>query len=175
MSRFRPKLTYSNVVASIALFAVLGGGVAWAHGKIGTKDLRNGAVTTPKIKNNAVAASKIRANAVKPKHLSGGSIVAYAHVDQDGNVTRSHKITSANVVEGDNPAIYCFEDLGFGFRGGVANNDINEIQSLGSTASFGRGDPFSNCSDPDASDAKVITTNANGNLTQSGFFVVFYR
>lgn len=73
-SRFRPQLTYANVMSSIAVFAVLGGGVAWAHGKIGTADLRNSAVTTPKLANNAVATSKLRQKAVRPSKLGNSAV-----------------------------------------------------------------------------------------------------
>jgi hypothetical protein len=35
MSRIRPHLTYPNVMSTIAVFAVLAGGTAWAASKIG--------------------------------------------------------------------------------------------------------------------------------------------
>lgn len=58
----RPRLTYSNVMVTLLMFVVLGGGVAWAHGKIGTQDLRNRAVTTPKLSGGAVIQAKLRAD-----------------------------------------------------------------------------------------------------------------
>jgi hypothetical protein len=61
--RIKPRLTYANVVSTIALFVVLGGGAyATIDRKIGPRDLRKGAVTTPKIKKQAVKAGKLGAN-----------------------------------------------------------------------------------------------------------------
>jgi len=70
----RPKLSYANVMSTLAMFVVLGGGVAWAHGKIGTSDLRNQAVTTPKLANAAAAPSKIRQKAVRTSKLATGAV-----------------------------------------------------------------------------------------------------
>jgi Collagen triple helix repeat (20 copies) len=57
----RSKLTYANVIATIALFLALGGG-AWAattlpKNSIGSTQLRNGAVTGEKIRSGSLIAS----------------------------------------------------------------------------------------------------------------------
>lgn len=64
MSQIRKRLTYANVMSSIAIFFVLGGGAAYAATKIGTKQLKASAVTTGKIKKEAVTTAKIKKNAV---------------------------------------------------------------------------------------------------------------
>ena len=68
------RLTYANVVATIALFLALGGGVVWAAGKIGAKNLRANAVTAGKIKRNAVTNAKIRGNAVTAAKIKAGAV-----------------------------------------------------------------------------------------------------
>jgi hypothetical protein len=68
------RLTYANVVASLALFLALGGGVVWAAGKIGAKGLKANAVTAGKIKRNAVTNSKIRGNAVTAAKIKSGAV-----------------------------------------------------------------------------------------------------
>jgi len=88
MRRLRPKLSYGNVMASIAVFAVLGGGVAWAHGKIGTADLKNNAVTAPKIKKNAVKRAKLT-HALKPR---------YAVVQHNGDLVRGKGAVDSETV-----------------------------------------------------------------------------
>ncbi len=50
MKQIRKRLTYANVMSSIAVFLVLGGATAFAAGKlgknrVGTKQLKNNAVT----------------------------------------------------------------------------------------------------------------------------------
>jgi hypothetical protein len=58
----RSKLTYANVMSTIAVFLLLGGGVAFAATKlgknsVGTSQLKNGAVTAAKVKSGSLMAS----------------------------------------------------------------------------------------------------------------------
>ena len=60
----RSRLTYANVISTLCLFLLLGGGAALAAGKlatnsVGTKQLKNGAVTGAKIKNGAITGAKV--------------------------------------------------------------------------------------------------------------------
>lgn len=87
MRKLRGKLTYSNVIASIALFAALGG-VAVAAGvpknSVGPKQIKKGAVTAAKIRKGAVTAGKLGPksvvagklgpNAVTPGNIVNGGI-----------------------------------------------------------------------------------------------------
>jgi hypothetical protein len=73
------RLTYANVIATLALFLALGGGAVWAAGKsvntkIGTGKLKPNAVTAGKIKANAITTSKIRENAVTNAKIREGSV-----------------------------------------------------------------------------------------------------
>ncbi len=68
------KLTYANVVATLALFLALSGGVVWAAGKIGAKNLKANAVTAGKIKRNAVTNAKIRGNAVTTAKIKDAAV-----------------------------------------------------------------------------------------------------
>ena len=68
------KLTYANVVATLALFLALSGGVVWAAGKVSTKNLKANAVTAGKIKRNAVTNAKIRGNAVTAAKIKAGAV-----------------------------------------------------------------------------------------------------
>jgi hypothetical protein len=84
-----PKLTYSNVIASVALFAALSG-VAVAAGlpknSVGPNQIKRGAVSTPKLKNQAVTsaklgnkavtAGKIGPNAVTPGNIGNGAVTS---------------------------------------------------------------------------------------------------
>jgi hypothetical protein len=72
------RLTYANVIASLALFLALGGGAVYAAshkaGQIGTGKLKQNAVTAGKIKAAAVTQTKIRNNAVTNAKLRQGAI-----------------------------------------------------------------------------------------------------
>ncbi len=72
------RLTYANVIATMALFLALGGGAVWAANKqatkIGTGKIKPNAITAGKIKANAVTTSKIRENAVTNAKIREGSV-----------------------------------------------------------------------------------------------------
>lgn len=64
MRALSSKLTYANVISTLCLFLVLGGGAAVAAGQlgpnsVGTRQLRNAAVTGPKIKRASIEATKL--------------------------------------------------------------------------------------------------------------------
>jgi hypothetical protein len=68
VKQIRKRLTYANVMSSIAVFMMLGGAAIAASqlpkNSVGTKQLKKNAVTTPKIKGQAVKAGKIANGAV---------------------------------------------------------------------------------------------------------------
>jgi len=77
-TRSIPRLTYSNVIATLAIFIALGG-ISYAatnlsKNSVGTKQIKNNAVTSKKIKKNAVTAKKIEKNAVTTAKIKGKSI-----------------------------------------------------------------------------------------------------
>jgi trimeric autotransporter adhesin len=77
MKRFRPRLTYANVIASLALFIALGGAAVAAglpRNSVGPKQIKKGAVTSRAIRKNAVTAGKIGPFAVLPSNLGNGII-----------------------------------------------------------------------------------------------------
>jgi hypothetical protein len=87
MKRFLPRLTYANVIASLAMFIALGGAAVAAglpknsvgpnqikKGAVTPKALRKAAVTSGKIAPRAVTAGKIGPNAVLPGNLGAGII-----------------------------------------------------------------------------------------------------
>ena len=69
MKNLRKRLTYANVMSTIAVFLLLGGATAIAAGglgknTVGSKQLKKNAVTAAKIKKNAVTGAKIKKDAV---------------------------------------------------------------------------------------------------------------
>jgi len=66
MRSYRPRLTYANVVSTLCLFVVLGGG-AWAATKlpknsVGTRQLKANAVTGAKVKDGSLTGADIQAS-----------------------------------------------------------------------------------------------------------------
>lgn len=89
IAAFRSKLTYSNVIATMALFLALGG-VAVAAGlpknSVGANQLKRGAVTAAKIRKQAVTSAKLAPqsvingklapNSVGPGNIGNGAITS---------------------------------------------------------------------------------------------------
>jgi hypothetical protein len=79
VSQIRKRLTYANVMSSIAVFLVLGGATAFAAsslGKntVGSKQLKKNAVTAAKIKNASITTSKIKGGAVTGAQIANGAV-----------------------------------------------------------------------------------------------------
>jgi hypothetical protein len=78
LKQIRKRLTYSNVMSSLAVFLVLGGATAFAAGlgknSVGSKQIKKNAVTSAKIKNNAVTTAKIKNGAITGAKVNAGTI-----------------------------------------------------------------------------------------------------
>jgi hypothetical protein len=92
VKQIRKRLTYANVMSSIAVFLVLGGGAAFAASKlaknsVGTKQLKNNSVTTKKIKKNAVTTAKIKNNAVTGAKVNEATLGTVPSATTAANLT----------------------------------------------------------------------------------------
>jgi hypothetical protein len=81
MKRIRPRLTYANVTATIALLLALGGGGAYAASKLKKNSvtsaaIRNGQVKTKDLAKNAVVSSKIKDGQVGSADVKDGGVGA---------------------------------------------------------------------------------------------------
>jgi len=91
VKQIRKRITYANVMSSIAVFLILGGATAIAAKKIGTKQLRANSVTTGKIKKGAVTTAKIKDNAVngaKVDESTLGEVPSAARATIAGNADK---------------------------------------------------------------------------------------
>ena len=70
MTKLRARLTYANVMATIAVFIALGGAsyaaVKLPKNSVGAKQIKKNAVTTAKIKNGAVTGPKLNLSTWAP-------------------------------------------------------------------------------------------------------------
>ncbi len=74
MKKIRKRITYANVMSSIAVFLVLGGASAYAAKKIGSNEIKGNSITTGKIKKEAVSASKIKKNSVVTAKIADNAV-----------------------------------------------------------------------------------------------------
>jgi hypothetical protein len=99
LARFRPRLTYANVVSTLCLFIVLGGGayaaVTLPPNSVGTKQLKAKAVKRAKIAPKAVTTPKLAPNAAtgaKVKESSLAPVPEAQHADRatDSDLLSDH-------------------------------------------------------------------------------------
>lgn len=101
MKQIRKRLTYANVVSSIALFLVLGGATAFAATKIGANEIKANAITTGKIKKEAVAAGKIKTGAVTTDKLASSAVTSDKIADNavTTNKIANNAVTTAKIAD----------------------------------------------------------------------------
>jgi hypothetical protein len=102
MARIKPRLTYANVVSTLALFLVLGSGAAFAAKKLATKDIKPGAIKTKLLARKAVKSGKIAPRAVKRRHIAPNAVGAgqLAPDSVDGSKVRDGSLTPADLLGG---------------------------------------------------------------------------
>ncbi|HET8567061.1 MAG TPA: hypothetical protein VFL77_11370 [Solirubrobacterales bacterium] len=120
MRAVRSRLTYANVVATIALFLALSGGVVWAAHKVGTRALKPNAVTAGKIKKNAITAPKLHNNAVTGAKIRDDSI-GLAKIAPGTNLVASAGGGPVGVNRDGETAIPLAGSTTFTSEAGVAN------------------------------------------------------
>jgi hypothetical protein len=183
--RMTSRLSYGNVIATVALFLVLGGGTALALGRnsVGTRELAKDAV-----KGRHVEEAKIKGKHLQDATLGGREIdeqeldapvpqadapSTYARVNADATVldALSRQVSSPNVT---NPSagVYCF-DLPFNPQHpqvtAVAEATSDRIVSAADS-----DDPagLPNCPAGTETEVNVHSVGA-GALDNGGFFVRF--
>ena len=109
MKKIRKRLTYANVMSSIAVFLVLGGATALAAGlaknSVGSKQIKKNAVTAAKIKKNAVTGAKIAGSAVDGSKVKDGSLTGTdINLGSLGTVPSADKAKTADSAGSANTA-----------------------------------------------------------------------
>ena len=74
MKSVRKRLSYGNVVATLALFLALSGGAVYAAGKITSKQIGKGAVKNKNLAKNAVKNKNLAKNAVTSPKLAKSAV-----------------------------------------------------------------------------------------------------
>ena len=74
MDKVRSRLSYANVVSTLCLILVVGGGAAYAANTVGSADIINGQVKSPDIGNNQVHSVDIGPDAVDASKVLDNSL-----------------------------------------------------------------------------------------------------
>jgi hypothetical protein len=146
VKQIRKRVTYANVMSSIAVFLVLGGGAAYAAKKIGSNEIKGNSITTGKIKKEAVSASKIKKNAITTAKIANGAVTgAKLNLGTVGTVPNANHANSAdnannaNTVGGQS-VVKIFAKL----SPGQTNVQIASLGGFTITASCNGGDAVEN-------------------------------
>jgi hypothetical protein len=103
VKQIRKRVTYANVMSSIAVFLVLGGASAYAAKKIGSNEIKGNSITTGKIKKEAVSASKIKKNAVTTSKIADGAVTgAKLNLGSVGTVPNANHANTADSANNAN-------------------------------------------------------------------------
>lgn len=193
--KLRIRLTYANVIATLAMFAALGGssfaaisitGKQVRDGSLGGRDIHNGSLTSRDVHDGSLLARDFKVGQVPagppgtqgPRGLQGakgdrgapGTALAFARVFGSGGVdearTQGAGLTDANVTH-PAPGFYCFDNLGFTPKNVQVTADFNA--NVLSDVLIGDS---SAC--PGVEDVFVQwTRRSDGASTSAGFYIVF--
>lgn len=199
MKQIRKRLTYANVMSSIAVFLVIGGGAAIAatqlpKNSVGPKQLKKSAVKTSKIGSQAVKAGKLAKNAVSTNRIRDNAVTgakvneatlgevplaatgaprAYARVNPNSSGGGVDEQYSRGVSDASitfvGGSVYCFE---LGFTPKNINATVDWIGGGANTFAQATLQEFAIC--PEGTDASVRTTNEKGEgIANISFYVQF--
>ena len=166
-SKVTDKLTYANVMATIAVFLALGGG-AYAAVKINGKNIKPHSIPLNRIQGTLPPGKEGPRGAEGPKGAPGapgepGSAAAYAHVNANGTLDapNSKNLESEQTVQ---PGYYCIKSS-VPVHNIVVSPDINgAIETV--TGSF--EDPFTSCP---SGDVVVSTWNYKDEYASLPFYI----
>jgi hypothetical protein len=165
MGRIRSRLTYANVMATLAVFLILGGG-AYAAFHLPRNSVRSKNIVNGQVKGTDVAEGTLG----KVPGARSANPAAFAHVIYDGSVdtANSKGITQANVTyTGSLDDKYCFRRLPFRPRGAQVTVDYSDSPNAVQVFHFDLG-TLVPC--PPGTQAYVW-----GATDSASFYIAFYR
>ncbi len=72
--RIRPRLTYANIVATLALFLALTGGAVWAASKINGKQIKKNSIPGNRIKKSTLTNNQLKKQTITNAKIKPGTI-----------------------------------------------------------------------------------------------------
>jgi hypothetical protein len=182
----RPRMSYANVTATLALVIATSTGGAYAAATIGSSQIKDnairsrhiakGAVKTSELHSGSVTTHKIRKHAVGQLRLGHdvAAAKAYGTIWYPGtSVTNSRNLSVANV---NHPAtgIYCLSGLNFTPTLAVASS-TNEWNAGRSDVSVWNADGSQTMNCPTGTQLEVrLYTIGGSTLVDSNFSIVIY-
>jgi hypothetical protein len=156
VNRIRKRITYANVMSTMAIFLVLGGATALAaslaKNSVGTRQLKRNSVTAAKLRRNAVTTAKIKNGAVTGAKVNLGSL---------GKVPSAASADNANATNGLHLAKISFV--------GTNNNPKTQVLSLNGL------NLFAECDGSGDINFTATTSVTNSEIYESGNFTATFE
>lgn len=142
-----PRLTYANIVSTIALFVALGTGGAYAStmltgsnikdGSLTGRDIASGSVQSSDIANGSISGSDIRDGSISAEKLSSEYIRDVSNSVSSNNIfdgtIRSADIANGAIVGAD----IAPGSVSWGTLDGATRNKIDDIDAAARSARYG--------------------------------------
>ena len=105
MRTIRSRLTYANVMSTIAVFLLIGGGAAFAASKlaknsVGTKQIKNHAVTAAKIKKGTITGTQVKSDSLTGTQINASTLGTVPSASQATTATTANNAANATTVNG---------------------------------------------------------------------------
>ena len=155
MSRLRSKLTYANIVSTLCLFLVLGGGAAFAatqlpKNSVGSKQLKKEAVTPSKLSGSAKTSLHGATGATGAQGPQGpqgapgtpgqNAVSLWAVVEENGVLARGSGVTKADQINtGTYEVIFNQNVENCAFGSSLGDGETSEAEWIGNVATTRRG------------------------------------
>jgi hypothetical protein len=128
--QIRKRLTYANVMSSLAVFLVVAGGAAFAatqlpKNSVGTKQLKKGAVKTSKLGTKTVKTGKLAKDAVSTSRIQDNAVTGTELADDSVTSTKS---AAGSVTQ---------EELATGSVGSAQLRDITVVSATSAAVANG--------------------------------------
>jgi hypothetical protein len=151
----RGKLTYSNVLSTLCLFLLVGGGTAFAashlgKNSVGAKQLKKNSVTAAKLKKNAITGAKIANAAVTGAKVANGSLTG-ANINLGSLGTVPSATNAVNATNAANFSRY--------FTSGLVKASVGQTVPLLNIGSFSL---VGHCKDLGGGESEATTTLTTG-------------
>jgi hypothetical protein len=143
--RHRPRLTYANVLSTLALFIALGGGAYAAsqlpNDSVGTPQLKANAVTSKKVKDHTLVRKDVAGGQfATPQQLNGINAAKLGGIEPSGflkgtghligvNYDKTTETSIVPVPGGGHVSVLC-NSSGFGLYFGAEQRDYEVYQSI---------------------------------------------
>jgi hypothetical protein len=101
VKQIRKRLTYANVMSSLAVFLVLGGASAYAVKKVGSNEIKGNSITTGKLKKEAVTTAKVKNSAISTNKIANEAVTSAKLADNAVTTSKiaDDAVTGAKVKE----------------------------------------------------------------------------